>query len=172
MWPMQLKRKLKSLVTHERKFLIRSSSLHMLCCTVKLIFRQRTGTQNIPISEPIREKYVQIFSLQAKYLRNVSENNLGEAHEKRLLHPPPPPKKGRERRKEEDRKGEKAAVKGGEGERRKGWMKTGGEGKWVGAVLALSEMLTHSHAGLPGPFPFLPPAQRTTAHPVCLPSPP
>ena len=66
----------------------------MLRGTVKLIFRQRTGTQNIPISEPIREKYVQIFSLQAKYLRNVSENNLGEAHEKRLLHPHLPYSRG------------------------------------------------------------------------------
>lgn len=86
--------------------------------------------------------------------------------------PPPLLKRGRERSKEEDREGRKAAVNGGEGERRKGWMKRRGEGKWVGAVLTLSKMLTHSHAGLPGPFPFLPPAQRTTTYPVCLPSPP
>lgn len=38
--------------------------------------------------------------------------------------------------------------------------------------LTLSEMLTHSHAGLCGLFPFLLPAQRTTTYPVCLSSPP
>lgn len=42
------------------------------------------------------------------------------------------------------------------------------------AGLALSEMLTHSHAGLPGLFLTLLPAWRTTAQPVWLmyPSPP
>lgn len=47
-----------------------------------------SDAQSTAISGPIREKNVQIFSLHAaKYLRNVSENNLGKAHENRLLRP-------------------------------------------------------------------------------------
>lgn len=112
-----------------------------------------------------------------KYLRNVSENNLGKAHEKRLLHPSSRGEGrregrvgGRAKRKIERKLKKKSCCEQRGEERRKGWRGRGKE--WVGALLRLSEMLTHSHAGLSRLFPFLLPAQRTTTHPVCLPSPP
>lgn len=78
-------------------------------------------------------------------------------------------------------KGEKLKKKGKRKKRRAavnmGWgIKMGvGAGGGVGLRgwgLVLSEMLTHSHAGLSGLFPFLSRAQRTTARPFCLSSPP
>lgn len=74
-----------------------------------------------------------------------AKNNLGEAHENRLLHP---------LQEEQERKTEGNVEGGG----KPGGMGWGGQGGG-------SETLTHSHAGLSGPLPFLPPAQITTASP-------
>lgn len=76
-----------------------------------------------------------------------AKNNLGEAHEKRVLRP---------LQEEQERKTE-GNVEGGSSQA--GWDGMGG-GQGGG-----SETLTHSHAGLSGPLPFLPPAQITTASP-------
>lgn len=96
-----------------------------------------------------------------------------KAHERGLLHPASRGvgwREGREESKEEDRKkSEKAAANRGEGGEGRGG--EGGEKRVEGALLTLSEMLTHSHAGLSGLFPFLLPAQRTTTYPVCSPPP-
>lgn len=78
-----------------------------------------------------------------------AKNNLGKAHERRLLHPP---------REEQERKTE-GNVEGEKTDWREGW---DGEGKEGGG----SETLTHSHAGLSGLLRFLPPARTAPACPV------
>lgn len=79
-----------------------------------------TETQNITISEPIRKKYVQIFSLQ----RNISEMSVKTILEKPMrkdfftpLQQEGDRRGGEQKSKEGDRKGgkRKAAVNRGEG---------------------------------------------------------
>lgn len=100
---------------------------------IPCVFCEATAvTQILAISKPIREKYVQIFSLQ----RNISEMSVKTIWEKPMrkdfFTPPQEARdsgKGREKRKGEDRKkAGKAAVNRGGEERRKGWRGGGKEG--------------------------------------------
>lgn len=118
-----------------------------------------TGTQSIAISEPIREKYVQIFSLQ----RNISEMSVKTIWEKPMrkdfFTPPREERewgrrgKGGRRVKRKIERKEKLLWTEGRGEE-EGMAMAREREKRVGALLTLSEMLTHSHAGLSGQFPF------------------
>lgn len=90
-------------------------------------------------------------------VKTISEG----AHEKRLLHPSWRREGGRRggRRRQKEKAEKRAAANGEEGAEGKDGGMESGEGKEGGGFwLRLSEMLTHSHAGLPRLFPLTLPA--------------
>lgn len=124
---LQLKRKLKPLISFSPRHSTYVKLIQAGFCIHKVICVKSTATQNIGVSEAYLGEICPNIFFTAKYLRNVSENNLGKPMR---TDPPPSSREAGRREGSEGEKGRgrlkrKAAVNKRGGERSKGWWGTG-----------------------------------------------